>query len=713
MRIALASVVAAFGLGVCLHAEPDYAKLCADLGATTHQHPYLLFTEADKATMLERIKTDQHESEIMQKLVLEGKRYLNATVTREAPPREPRSRYVGTDALYAWMNQQANAALTLAFLYQMTGDERYGQKAWQHADALCGLESWVQAPHHYEVIYSRVWPWGAKDDEVVFTYDITAAGMTRDMSLVYDWLYPMMSKDQRNRIRGALLEKAITRVRGDYDYFWWASASRCNWTAICHSGLGLAALALLNEDPKLTDVIARSCTGVSALLDHMGDDGAWQEGRGYWAYGLGEGSFFMDAVRRATHGQIDLFKHGQTFSHPVDFALYGMTAGFGDGSGTAVGNSFFINKLVDESQDPTAAWYRKEYVRSEETVYDLIWPISQVKPQKPTEDSHYFKTIDWAVLRKDFGPEFLTVATKAGMNDDPHHGHMDCGTFNLTWQNVSFVGEVARTPYDEQYFGAQRWDHLEASTGGHNVVLVNGENQVCAKLKDQPWQTGVGGKILGYGSTDTFAYVAMDPTHAYPNKDLKSWKRWIALDKTNNIAVVLDQVGSAVGANVEVRFHSAVTTEVKDDLFLIHGGQAPAGPGGGEGGGGKRAARQAAAQHKFYTPDAGAGHGGHLDMAMLVLSDTTHTLIMGRQADVPYTEEDASVWIPYFSTVLTAKSETTVVASVFVTDPDRRSPKSLAAVLGTSVAGPTVTYTIDGQPVTYTFSESAVGRQGP
>jgi len=80
-----------------------------------------------------------------------------------------------------------------------------------------------------------------------------------------------------------------------------------------------------------------------------------------------------------------------------------------------------------------------------------------VRPEKPTETSKFFPSIDWAVMRKDFGPDFMTVATKAGMNDDPHHGHLDCGTFNLTWQNLTFVGEVPRTPYDEKYFGAMRW----------------------------------------------------------------------------------------------------------------------------------------------------------------------------------------------------------------------------------------------------------------
>ena len=437
----------------CFGSEaPDFPSLCAGLGQAPGPHPYLIFNQADKGRMLEQIKNDQTSREVWEKIQMEGLRYLNATADPPAPPREPHTRFVGSDDYLAYMNGHASAALTLAFLYQMTGDSRYAEKSFEHADHLCALDSWVQSPHRFDVIYSRVWPYGAKDDEVVFTYDITSAGITRDLAYVYDWLYPALTKDQRNRIRSGLLEKAITRVRGSYDYFWWNSASRCNWSGICHSGLGLAALALLHEDPSLTDVVTHSCQGVWNLLDHVDADGGWQEGRGYWAYGMGESVMFMEAIKRASGGRIDFFKHPALKSHPADFALYGLTAGFGDGTGQPVGSSFFINKLVAESQDPHAAWYRRNYVRPAEGVFDLIWPVPDVAPQAPVEGSKLFRGINWAVLRKDFSPASMTVACKAGWNDDPHHGHLDCGTFNLTWLNVNFVGEVARSPYDGAVF---------------------------------------------------------------------------------------------------------------------------------------------------------------------------------------------------------------------------------------------------------------------
>jgi hypothetical protein len=60
----------------------------------------------------------------------------------------------------------------------MTGDTAYVGKAFEHANIVCAQESWIQSAHSFDVIYPRVWPYGAKDDQVVFSYDITASAVT-------------------------------------------------------------------------------------------------------------------------------------------------------------------------------------------------------------------------------------------------------------------------------------------------------------------------------------------------------------------------------------------------------------------------------------------------------------------------------------------------------------------------------------------------------
>lgn len=690
-------------------ATPEPSAVLAALGERPRSHPYLLFTAAEKPALLARIKGDRRSAEVFAKFLLEGRRLLHATVEREGPPRVIHTRYLGSDDYRRFVSEHLGAAFTLAFLYQMTGDEAYVAKAFAHASVVCAQESWVQSAHYFDVIYSRVWPYGAKDDQVVFSYDITASSTAQRMAYIYDWLHPALAQAQRDRLRGALLEKAITRVRGNYEYFWWATAYKCNWSGICHTGLGLAALALLGEDPQLTDVVARSTEGIAAMLDQIGTDGGWQEGRGYWAFGVGESVRFIEALKRATGGRINLFKHRAISPHPVDFGLFGLTAGFGDGAGTPVGESFVMNKLAEETGDPRAAWYVQNFIRPREEIFDLIWPATTVRAEKPVEASRFFPSIDWAVLRKDFAADSVTIATKAGLNDDPHHGHLDCGTFNLTWQNLTFIGEVPRTSYDEKFFGALRWDYLQARTAGHNVVMVNGEEQICAKLKDQPWREGIGGHITHFASEAAFACVAMDPTRAYPGKELKAWRRWIVLDKEHNTTVVLDRVRCAVGAEIEVRFHPGVEFDVAPDHVMLRAVASAAGA----------AAESARARQNPSTVnrerispraataqlDAGSARSRRSDLEMRTLFGGKFALAQGRQPDLPITQDATVTWAPYVSAIARAPAEDNVIATVF-------SPADSAAQWKLTHEGgvPVVSCVIGGKTVRYTLGADKVTR---
>ncbi len=654
--------------GAELFAQPDFVAETKDISKAKRTHPYLLFDEAEKQTMLNRIKTVQADAELYEKIRWEGSRYLNAPMDMKIPEKNIHTRFYGVDEYRKYMNWHVEGALTLAFLYQMTGDKTYAEKAFEYAEKLCYLDSWINRAHYFEIIYSRVWPYNVKDDQVVFSYDITSSQYARGLSIVYDWLYPAMSRYQRDRIRGALLEKAITLVRGNYEYHWWATAYKCNWSAVCHSALGMAALALLNEDPHLTDVVARSYEGVWNLFENYGENGGWQEGRGYWSMQMEHSTYFMEALKRATSGKVNLFRHEKIRSHPCDFALFGLTAGFGDSQGEAVGNSSLINKLVAETGSTDAAWYRQNFIQSDGGIYDLIWPVPQVEAKQPDEFSVHFKGIDWAAMRKNFQPENITIVCKAGMNDDPHHGHLDCGTFNLSWMGHYFIGELKGAGYDEKYFGEMRWEYPKASSKGHNVVMVNGEEQAEAKYKDQPWKEGIGGKVVDFETNKSWDYVKMDPTNAYPGKELKQWNRWIILDKENNFTIVFDKVNCAKDAEIEVRFQPGVDFAVKNQQVLLQ--------------------------------------SGNSKMDMISVGNVTTQLKTGRLPKISLRVSEASDWHNYFSIVAKAKSGDNFIGTVFIPFNEQKSKVELKEVGGTQQ----LTCQLNGKVVKYEISENKVNR---
>jgi hypothetical protein len=662
----------------CLAASPLQAQistgdLLQSMKIGKLEHPYLLFSETEKPVLLQRIKSDPECRNIMAGLLAEGNRFLSVPVKEFAPLPPKHSRYfIADDAATSYLSEISNGAFTLSFLYQMTGDVTYAKKAIEFAIAISDLADWVNPAHKFDIIYSRVWPRNVPDDQVVFSYDITSAGRAMTLSIAYDWLYPVLTKAEKDKIRNGLLEKAITRVRGNYDFFWWSSAYRCNWSAICYAGVGLTALALFKENPQLLDVVAEAHNRMNLTFNEIGEDGGWQEGPGYYSYMMRMSVMFMDALKRATGGKYNLFLHKNIKDHPFDFFLFGLTANFEDSGGGPLGPTYVVDKLVEETRNATGAWYRDNFLREGDVIYDILWPRTSVAPVKPDQASKLFRSIDWALMRSDFlDPSTLTVACKAGFNDDPHHGHLDCGHFIVTWYDVAFIRDLGRMVYDERYFSEDRYSYPYATSAGHNVITVNGEEQIIAKKKNQPWKEGVGGRILDFRTGAQRDYVVMDPTHAYPGRELKHWKRHIVLEKPA-ITVVLDEVEALPGADVRARFFPGVGT--------------------GTGGEFRRTARARAnpsADGVQFTSEIGEyrvldnhvylSDGRRHNMALIPLAlENECKIIEGKIPAIPVTENARLTWLPYVETVVKAKSTTSTIVTIVLPAGDQKEAQRIA-----------------------------------
>jgi hypothetical protein len=653
-------------------AERDYMAIGKSILDSKPEHPYLLFDRQSRQTILERVKNDPEYAQIMDLLLQEGRRIMLNTTEPQKVFNDPASRYYQQPSWESYVSFYLHGSQLLAFLYQMTGDEAYAQKAFRYADKLCELEGWAAGAHRFDIIYPRVWPYGARDDEVVFAFDISTGDCALGLALVYDWIYPVMTKAQRDRIRGGLLENAILRVRGNYEYIWWAEAYKCNWAAICHGGAGLAALSLLTEDPQLIDVVARSCEGFEKMVANYGDDNGWAEGRSYSFYGIRDAIAFPDAIKRLTKNRVNLFDT-PGWKHPADFALFGLTGAFNDGAAAGpVGFSYTYNKLVAESRDETAMYYLQTYLSGanrSRSMWELIWPRpTDIRAVKPAVASKYFPSIDWAFMRRDFG-DAMQLAVKCAPANDPHHGHLDAGSFILTWHDDVIVGEVEQRFYDQFFFNDVRFDYLYVRSLGHNVVHVNSEEQFIAKRKNQPWLEGVGGKIDRFETAPDCDYVIMDPTKAYPGKHLKKWKRTMVLDKENNIVLALDRVACAAGDRIDVLFHPVATATVNSDKTVGF-----------------------------------VGKTRQTRMEMQPLVNAAYQLTLQTQYTVRVVKDDPVQAIPCIYVTLRAPSASTVIGTAFYPE----ELKGSKITLDESGKNPVIRYTVKGKNYAYEFAENQV-----
>ena len=667
-----------FSLALSAQVTKDDIDKAIDIGSL--KHPYLYFTEEEKPAILDRIQHDPECHAIFNRLKAEARMWLHMPVDRDIPIQGKNTRAGWSehdrDHKYAsYFSTNLDNAFYLAFLYQMTGEQPYADKAFEFADAFCDLTTWTQRAHEFPIIYSRIMPWNVPDDQVNFNFDHINGDAGRMMAAVYDWLYPALNRAQRDRIRGALIEKVVTPVRGDYEFHWWATAYRCNWCGVCNSGIGLTGLALLTENPQLTDIVAESYNRINSMLGELGIDGGWQEGGGYWDYGVNTSTYFADALKRLTRSAFNLFENDRLKANPVTFPIYislpgGGSLNFEDSGGGhhKVGGSSLINKLAAETNSKEAVWCRNHFWGEGSDIFDIIWPCPELEPALPENPSIHFRTIDWWVMRSDFeNPQKVLVAGKAGMNDDPHHGHLDIGHFVVHWQQEYFIRDLGSRGYDEKYFDDMRWEYPHASSIGHNVIFVNGEKQISGKLRKQPWNYEVGGEVEEFRSSDKLDYVRMNPTKAYPNKELKEWKRHIVLEKPE-ITVVLDEVDAEPGSQIEVRFHPGVDFEVQDGLVML------------EGKNGK--------------------------MALIPLSEEAFEIQPGRHACQYVNATQPFFWEEYFDAEITSKENRSIVATLIIPVENSDEARQIAGTkaLKTEGAGNvTLSFSRKGEKYAYSF----------
>jgi len=288
-----------------------------------------------------------------------------------------------------------------------------------------------------------------------------------------------------------------------------------------------------------------------------------------------------------------------------------------------------MNRIAHHTGSGTAAWLLTNRTGGTPTeLIDLFIPKSTVQPATPVEPSIRFRSTEWLIMRSDFtDPAKAVVAAKCGKNDDPHHGHLDVGHFSVYRNGREFIADNGSAVQDKAYFYQDRWTYPLASSIGHNVVMVNGEVQLPCKLKNQPWNERYGGKVVEFRPGRTRDYALLDPSGAYPGKELTGWRRHLILEKPS-IVVVLDEVSCRPGADIEARFHSSVSMTVRDRFVML-------------------------------------GDGGDR-MALIPFTLKDRAFRSGRHAILAAERNASFRWIPYVGVTAKAPDNRTVLASVIL-----------------------------------------------
>ena len=238
----------------------SWALLLAAAIPTPRAHPRLLLPAGEEETVRARI-AEEPEVALADSLILAAceKMMAQPPVVREKIGK--RLLHVSREALkrifylsYAWRIHAGEDAAGRA------RRDAYADRAIREMMAVCRFSDWN--PTHF----------------------LDVGEMTMAVAIGYDWLYPVMTEDQRDSVAAAVRKLAFDASRNEKDAWFYNNTN--NWNQVCNAGLSCGAIALFEQFPDEARAILAKCLETNPkALDDYSPEGGYPEGYAYWAYG--------------------------------------------------------------------------------------------------------------------------------------------------------------------------------------------------------------------------------------------------------------------------------------------------------------------------------------------------------------------------------------------------------------------------------------------
>jgi hypothetical protein len=500
------------------------------------KHPRLLVLEEDWTFLKEMIAKDKTAGEWHKALLKRGEDELkkDPIVHRLIGPRLLDQSRLACSRVSLW-----------AALYRLGGDMKFAERARKEMLTAASFKDWN--PSHF----------------------LDTAEMSWALALGYDWLFDVLSKDERETIRKALVEKGLKPGLDVYrGKGWWAKCDH-NWNQVCNGGLVTAALAIADEEPEVAgQVVAFSRDSIPRAMASYAPDGGWSEGPGYWSYATAYNVNYVSAIETALGTDFGL-KKLPGFAECGMFRMHsagpnGKSFNFADaGEGTGAAPMMFW--LARAFQKPAYAAHEMTALGSRASIQHLLWGFMKPPAVPPPAEAlkaspldAVFRHIHVAFFRSAWDdPKAAYVGFKGGDNK-ANHSHLDLGTFVLDALGQRWVSELGGDNYNlPAYFGNKRWTYYRLKTEGQNTLVLDGANQ----------DPKAAAPIVAFQSKPERAFAVADLSAGYKANATRVL-RGVALLNRRDVLIV-DEVDAAKPVTVVWGAHTKAMVEVKERTALL------------------------------------------------------------------------------------------------------------------------------------------------
>jgi hypothetical protein len=433
-------------------------------------------------------------------------------------------------------NAKALSALVFAELAE--GKGRFVPQIINGVWYYCDMPSWVYSAHLPAQKTKRSLP--------NFNEQILDLGSC-DMASFLSWTYYFfhLEFDKADPIISIRLKKSLQdRILTPYlqrDDYWWqgfaATPGRVinNWNPWCNSNV-LQAFLLMEDNPDtLAKAVYKTIRSVDEFLNNVKSDGACEEGPSYWDHAAGKLYDYLQIVKVATNGKVDLFglpivkNMGKYIvdcyvgnDWVVNFADASAKISCDEGTiyryGKVIGNvsmCSFASYLFNKPSNAKEFTVARDFYRSTENLLSFKEMSASTLPNDVAKVAWYPET---EVLFLE-NAQHLFLAAKGGFNNESHN-HNDVGTFSFYVNKVPFIIDAGVGTYTRQTFGQERYSIWTMQSNYHNLPMINGVAQ--------PFGAKYKSKNISFDSVRS--KFSLDISGAYDSSAMvKKWVRSLTL----------------------------------------------------------------------------------------------------------------------------------------------------------------------------------------
>lgn len=505
------------------------------------QHPRILVERSDFERIKFKMNTDMNIKLWFEQIKVQIDKNLDTPII-------PYNIYDGLRL----KTSSSNKIIEFSFMYKVTGEERYAQRAWLELENICSkYPDWN--PNHF----------------------LDTATLAYGAGVGYDWLYDYLTEEQRAIVKNSIVEKALEEAIKLYKGNETWTTNEYNWNLVCNSGIAISALAIMEEDKDITtEALEYSLRSLNYGLKWFSIDGSTVEGPSYWAYGTKYLVYLLSSLESSMNATYDILSYSglkDTPGFPVYMTGKQGTFNYSDSTNSMGNGSELLLWFSDYFNKPELTWYHKYIYKKKKyiSIYDILWykPNMYKSSNPPKELDKYYTKPEVVTMRSDWEDDFGTfVGFKGAVNGSPH-GDLDAGTFVYDSIGIRWVHDLGSENYNLPGYwnykeDGERATYYRKRAEGHNTIVISPDKAPDQSVKcEAPI-------IYTELNKDNRAKAAVDLTPAY-SKYANNIMRSIELANGRKDLIIYDDIDLKSPKTVYWQIHTQADCEILENGKVV------------------------------------------------------------------------------------------------------------------------------------------------